>query len=259
MKSSMIIGRASDVGRARKVNEDALCILVNPEIRPGLNALLAIADGMGGHNAGQIASRMAVEYLCQCYSNMRENEKVEGRYGDSSLEVDMLRTNIEQLNIKIYTHSLSSKELNGMGTTLVVALLVGDRLLIGHVGDSRAYFISRNQISQITEDHSWVAEQIREGLMQPDEAEVHPWRNMISRAIGTQENVSADIHTTKIGVGDTIILCSDGLHSMVTEEEILEMVASNTSHQAACENLVNLANLRGGPDNITVIVASKTE
>lgn len=259
MKSNIIIGLASDVGRARKINEDATCVLVHPEIRSGLNALLAVADGMGGHKAGQVASNMAVDLLCQCYSNTKVNDPFNRLPSDFNEEADLLKINIEQLNTEIYSHSLSTEELSGMGTTLIAALLTDDRLLIGHVGDSRGYLISNNQISQITEDHSWVAEQSRLGLLQPDEVELHPWRNVISRAIGTQKDISVDINKSKINIGDSIILCSDGLSSMVTEDEMLEMLNRNISPQTACENLVNLANLRGGPDNITVVVARRSE
>ena len=168
-------------------------------------------------------------------------------------EAYLLRSNIEQLNAEIYTHSLSSNELYGMGTTLVTVLLTGDRLIVGHVGDSRAYLISIEQIKQLTDDHSWVAEQMRAGLMQPRDAEVHPWRNVITRAIGVQPDVSVDITSTKVSTGDTIILCSDGLSSMVTEYEILRTVINDHFPQTICENLVNLANLKGGPDNITIV------
>ena len=259
MKSNIIIGKASDVGRARKINEDATCILVNPEIKAGLDALIAVADGMGGHNAGQVASNMAVEFLCQSYSGTSENGLVGQLRSDDNNEANLLRGNIEKLNTEIHNRSLSMKKLNGMGTTLVTALLTNNRLIIGHVGDSRAYLISNDQISQLTEDHSWVAEQIRLGLMQPEEVELHPWRNIISRAIGTQKDVTVDINNTKISIGDTVILCSDGLSSMVMEEEILETVINNKSTQTACENLVQIANLRGGPDNITVVAATKCE
>ena len=258
MKSNITIGKSSDVGRARKINEDAICILVNPGIRTGIDAFLVVADGMGGHNAGQTASTMAVEFLCGRYSDTSENEIVAELPADLEGEADLLRSNIEQLNTEIYTHSFSSNNLNGMGTTLVAALLTGDKLVVAHVGDSRAYSISNNQIIQLTEDHSWVAEQIRKGLMQPEEAEVHPWRNMISRAIGIQKEVSVDISKFNINKGDSIILCSDGLSSMVTKDEILKILSANISPQTACENLVNMANLRGGPDNITIVVATRS-
>jgi serine/threonine protein phosphatase PrpC len=259
VSANLVTGRASDIGRVRKVNEDAACILTNPGIRPGLDALLAVADGIGGQNAGQTASSMAVEILCRHYSDMTEYKKGNSNCSGIIDEAELLRSTIELVNADIYNHSLFVKELNGMGTTLVAALLAGNRLITGNVGDSRAYLIDNDRIVQLTEDHSWVAEQVRSGLMQPEEAEVHPWRNVISRAVGTQADVSVDIRNTEITTGNTVILCSDGLCRMVTEDEILEAVISEDSLQTVCENLVNLANIRGGPDNITIVAATRID
>jgi protein phosphatase len=221
----------------------------------GLDALLAVADGMGGHNAGRVASDMAVTFLCQRYSGRSGNEADMHIAADTRDEAEQLRSNIEQLNTEIHAHSLSDFKLNGMGTTLDAVLIAGNRLIVGHVGDSRVYLISSDEIKQLTEDHSWVAEQIRAGLLEPEEAATHPWRNVISRSVGNQPDVFVDISSIGITAGDTIILCSDGLSSMVSEQEILHMVTGDRLPQTICENLVNLANLRGGPDNITVVAA----
>ncbi len=255
MSAALTIGQISDVGRVRKVNEDGVCALVSPNVKISLDAFLAVADGMGGHNAGRVASNMAVTFLSRCYSSTTGNENTARIPSDISAEADLLRTNIKQLNNEIYAHSLSKNELHGMGTTLVTVLITGDRIIVAHVGDSRAYLISTHQIRQITDDHSWVAEQIRAGLMQPEEAEMHPWRNVISRAVGIQPDVCVDITSARFTFGDTVILCSDGLTSMVTNEEILQTVVNEHSPQTVCENLTHLANRRGGLDNITIVAA----
>jgi protein phosphatase len=229
VKATITVGYVSAIGQVRDENEDSYCVLVGSEAVDSVDAFLVVADGMGGHRAGRVASSMAVTFLYQCYSAIIGNKMTDRIPSDISDAGSLLRRNIERLNAEVHTYSLSRNELNGMGTTLVTALIAGDSLLVGHVGDSRAYLVSNDQIRQLTDDHSWVAEQIRAGLIQPEEAEVHPWRNVISRAVGNQPDVSVDVTSIQFATGDTVILCSDGLSSMVVEDEILRVVIKDGS------------------------------
>ena len=232
----LIVQGKTDKGLVRKENEDAFCIEKDL-------ALLAIADGMGGHASGEVASKMAIEVLTD--SLKKEGEPLPQR----------LYSGIKLANRTIYEAAQSRAELNGMGTTLTALQLDGNRLNIAHVGDSRAYLIRGGVIEQITDDHTIVSEEVAQGRMTREEAARSDMRNILSRALGIGPEVEVDIEELTVSEGDQFVLCSDGLSELVSEDEILLEVRSSKGPEIACGELVNLANQRGGNDNITVIVA----
>ena len=220
----------------RKENEDAFCIEKDL-------GLLAIADGMGGHASGEVASKMAIEIL-------RESLKKEGEPLP-----DRLSSGVKLANRMIYEAAQSQPQLNGMGTTLTALQLDGNRLSIVHVGDSRAYLIRGGVIEQITDDHTIVSEQVARGMMTREEAARSDMRNILSRALGVAPEVDVDMEELTVSEGDQLVLCSDGLSELISDDEILAEVRSSKRPELACNELVNLANQRGGEDNLTVIVA----
>ena len=233
----MKIGRkavVTDTGRRRLGNEDAY--VFEPP-------LFAIADGMGGARAGEIAAGLAAAAL-------------EERGADAD-GVDGLASVIAEANRRIWERSLADPATTGMGTTVTVALVdeAGERVLFGHVGDSRAYRLRGDTLEQVTTDHSLVAELVESGVLTPEEAERHPQRSAITRALGTEPAVEADVFTIDADPGDLFLLCSDGLSDMLTEDEIAEALeAADRDPQAAGAALVAAANSRGGDDNITVVL-----
>ena len=237
------VAARTDLGRVRENNEDKFDFFDpdEPELLARRGSLFAVADGMGGHAAGQIASELALKQTLRVY------------YQDSDqYPADALRAAISEANSLVHDTASALVERSGMGATLTVAVIWGDRLIVGQVGDSRAYLVSR-EARQVTEDHSWVAEQIRLGALTEADARNSPFRNVITRAVGTSPTVNVDIFEEELREGDTVVLCTDGLHGNVTLEEIAA-AASKGPSEAALE-LVELANERGGNDNITVLIA----
>jgi len=226
----------TDKGLVRKVNEDAFCIETDL-------GLLAIADGIGGHASGEVASKMAIEIL-------RDSLKKEGEPFPERLDLG-----VKLANKTIFEAAQSQSQLNGMGTTLTAVQLIGNRLGVAHVGDSRVYLIRGGVIEQITDDHTIVSEQVARGMMTREEAARSDMRNILSRALGIGPEVKVDLEELTVSEGDRVVLCSDGLSELVSEDEILSEVQSSNRPDLACNELVNLANRRGGEDNITVIVA----
>jgi len=221
----------SDTGRKRRRNEDAY--VVQPP-------LFAVADGMGGAQAGEVASRLAVEALADDG----------GGTGGESRVLEL----IQEANRRVYEHQGSNSDTSGMGTTMTVALVEDGIVTIGHVGDSRAYLVRDGAVDQLTEDHSLVAELIRSGKLSPEEAESHPQRSVITRALGSDPDVDVDTFTVEAQPGDVFLLCSDGLTSMVGDEAILDAVEGHRDDlDGAASELVQLANRAGGEDNITVV------
>jgi protein phosphatase len=229
-----MIGRAAavtDPGRTRRHNEDAY--VIEPP-------LFAIADGMGGAQAGEVASRLATAAL-----------KEAGANGGGEQRISDL---IQVANRRVYDRSSSDPNTSGMGTTITVALVEDDRVSFGHVGDSRAYLIRDAQMEQLTEDHSLVNELLKTGKLSREEAETHPQRSVITRALGTDPDVDVDTFSVRAETGDLFLLCSDGLTDMVSEDSILEVVEQNRGDiDAALRGLVKAANRGGGQDNITVV------
>jgi serine/threonine protein phosphatase PrpC len=230
-----MLGRAaglSDTGRRRRHNEDAYVV------RP---PLFAVADGMGGAQAGEIASRLAAAALEEPLS-----ERQDGQARVVSL--------IQEANRRVHRRSLEDPQASGMGTTMTVALVDESIVWIGHVGDSRAYLLRDGALQQLTDDHSLVAELVRSGKVPAEDAQSHPQRSVITRAVGTDPDVDVDTFPVEPRIGDVFLICSDGLTDMVDDETIREIVAQNTNDlDAAARELVRLANRRGGEDNITVV------
>lgn len=225
----------SDIGR-RPNNEDAVYALESEG-----KYLFAVADGMGGYSGGEVASKIAVEALKDFF--LEDDEKIPVK----------LKEVIQLANKQIFERSHSSLEFSGMGTTLSIAVISGEKLHIAHVGDSRIYRVRDNEIMQLTQDHSLVAEALRMGTITPEEAKRHPMRNVITRAIGTELELEVDAAEEQIAHDDIIVLCTDGLSNYVEDGEIKKLVKQYEPEQA-CEKLVKLAKDRNGADNISAIV-----
>ncbi len=241
----------SDVGRKRKGNEDAL--FLNPEQK-----LYVVADGMGGHAAGEVASRVAVDAINEFVTLTGGNEEITWPFGldDSiSYEGNRLKTAIRHANRRVLEATRESAEYEGMATTVAAVLVDGDTAHLAHVGDSRIYLWSGGAISQLTSDHSWVNEQIQSGVISPEQARSHPLRNVVTRALGGRADLVVDIQSRRMGPGDVLLLCSDGLTTMIADEDIARILAEAPGDVArAATALVDEANERGGEDNITVVV-----
>lgn len=243
------VGAKTDLGSVRENNEDKFDVLepADPGFLAAKGRLYGVADGMGGHSAGQIASELALKTVIQRY------------FRDPSPHVvESLREAISEANRVVYETAQLIPERQGMGTTLTVAVLREDRLTVAHVGDSRAYIIRGGEARQLTHDHSLVAEQVRMGAITAEDAAVSPLRNIILRSIGTGPQVDVDFYEVSVQVGDYLVICSDGLTGHVSAEEIAEYVASPVARRRgpsmAAYRLVDLANIRGGRDNITVLI-----
>jgi protein phosphatase len=235
----------TDVGRVRTSNEDCMGLF------PDLN-LFVVADGMGGHAAGEVASSMAVESLRESLS---KNEGADTH----SPAPHRLEKAIKSSNQKIYEAGKQSPALAGMGTTIVSVLLDQDTAYIGYVGDSRVYLFRQNEISQLTTDHSLVNEYLKKGMMTQQEAERHPLKHVLSRALGTALAVEVDILSVPLKSEDILLLCSDGLSNTVTQQIMLQTLKQSTGNlQEACQQLIAQGNNRGGVDNITVILIQCT-
>ena len=252
MSAMKIICEAlSDVGRKRKGNEDAL--FLNPEQK-----LYVVADGMGGHAAGEVASRVAVDAINEFVTLTGDNEEITWPFGldDSiSYEGNRLKTAIRHANRRVLEATRESAEYEGMATTVAAVLVDGDTANLAHVGDSRIYLWSGGLISQLTSDHSWVNEQIQSGVISPEQARSHPLRNVVTRALGGRSDLLVDIQSRRMDPGDVLLLCSDGLTTMIGDEEIARILREAEGDVArAATSLVEEANHRGGEDNITVVL-----
>ena len=232
----------TDLGKKRKNNEDGF--FVDNKL-----GLFVVADGMGGHLGGEVASDIAVkaisEYVKQNISLEDSKEKV----------FQLLMGAIYKANEEIRKRAAKNPSLTGMGTTVVVALLRGERLYIAHVGDSRAYIIKERNIEQVTEDHSVVVQLVKANRITPEEAKTHRLKHVLSQAVGTSINLSPDIQDKELNKGEYLLLCTDGLTDMLSDEEIFSIVSKNGNHiEKSCKELVSLANEKGGKDNITVVL-----
>jgi len=236
------VGFRTHPGLVRESNEDSLFVDANLGI-------FMVADGMGGHNAGEIASSLAVRSLS------RFVVEALGKGKDAFL---VLREAFVAVDAAILDISQSRASWSDMGTTAVIAIvdLDSEQVIVGHVGDSRAYIIGESGIKRLTEDHSFVAQWVSEGIISPEEARTHPARHGIFMALGVGDELQPSISAWPFAVGDRLLLCSDGLTDMLWDEEICDIILEASSAQDACDNLVSLALDRGGVDNVTVVVAS---
>ncbi len=243
------VGGSTDKGKVRSENQDAYCTIIPPVAPPGVAGVLAVADGMGGHQGGATASRIAIQTLVEEYAG--EVPDPDATITGSS-NLDRVTGAIRLGNARV-REMASSPQLAGMGTTMTVVSLKGQTLSIGHVGDSRAYLVRNGGTVQLTRDHSWVAEQVASGYMTAEEAESDRRRSVLTRAVGIEADVTVDQSDVDLEPGDLIVLCSDGLHGRVSDSEIAR-VASENSPERTAKELVRLANAAGGQDNITVVV-----
>ena len=227
----------TDVGRRRENNQDQLLVDEQRDV-------YAIADGMGGHAAGEVASSIAIKALAETINDISDEEA-------NQLLVDAF----QEGNRRICESVLARGEWRGMGTTIVALVRRDDRVIIGHVGDSRSYVLRDGSLMQLTDDHSWVAEQVRMGLLTNEEAHKHPMRNIVTRAMGNRLELEVDVSEQSIQPGDVFLLCSDGLNSMLGDDQISEILSRHQDDPVqACRALIDAANESGGDDNITVIV-----
>jgi serine/threonine protein phosphatase PrpC len=238
----LVFAAATDVGRMRKNNEDSYL---------SSKPVAAVADGMGGHSAGEVASAIAIEELAA----LRDR----GPWGNETAATDDLRQAILRANRRIREMAASDRKLNGMGTTLVALLEDGDMVHVANVGDSRGYLLRQGELSQVTVDHSLVQELVDDGRLSPEDAERHPQRSVITRALGIDPEVEFDLFTYKLQVGDRLLLCSDGLSDVVEPAQIRKVLLRIPSAQRAARELIGVANEQGGPDNITVIVVDAVD
>ena len=241
---------ATDVGLRRKLNEDSL--LVDADL-----GLFVVADGMGGHNAGEIASHLAVETVGNFVQRSREEDEITWPYGVDpklSLNSNRLLTAVMLANKRVWKEADNRQDYTGMGTTIVAALVNGETISFVSAGDSRAYRLRSSEFRQLTVDDSWVQAAVDEGVLLPEEAETHPMKNIITKAIGAKEDI--DVHVEEHGLedNDLYLLCSDGLHGMIPEREIAEMVrAGGESLEGLVSELIEKANANGGKDNVTAL------
>ena len=231
----------TDIGRKREVNQDY--VFVSDQPVGNIPNLLIVADGMGGHNAGDYASKFVVQVLKKELEKSRED-------GPRA----MLKKAIASANHQLIAESKTDAKLEGMGTTLVAAAVIEHTLYFANVGDSRLYLLN-DEIRQLSKDHSLVQEMVRLGGLNAEEAKHHPDKNIITRAIGVKEDIEIDFFEYRLKKGDIILMCTDGLSNMVEDEEIFQIVRSSRDVVEAVEQLIERANSNGGKDNIGVIVA----
>jgi PPM family protein phosphatase len=241
----LTVAQRTDVGRKRQHNEDSVAYIIpkDQQLLESKGALFIVADGMGGHAAGEVASEIAVDTVCTLY------------YQDADTDIPLsLRRAIQYANATIYQRATENAQHSGMGTTCVAAVLRGTTAYIANVGDSRAYLVRKGHVRQISQDHSWVAEQVRMGQMTVEEAQLHSMRNIITRSLGPFPEVEVDVFVEQVEEGDAFVLCSDGLSGMISDDEITNIV-EHFGPQESVYRLVEYANAQGGMDNITAIVA----
>lgn len=234
-----MLGALSDVGNIRQINEDYLSYYEDEDI-----GVYIIADGMGGHNAGEIASALAVEKVLEYVKDHRNDEEIK----------KLVQNSIMHANRAIFDKSEENNSLKGMGTTITVYISNGKSCLVANVGDSSCYIVREGKLSKVTKDHSLVQQLVDEGSITEAEARRHPNRNIITRALGTCWEVEVDIFGLQKDGLEKVILCTDGLTNEVQPDEILECIQKNENNGEACRELINLAKSRGGRDNITVMV-----
>ncbi|MBE6015840.1 MAG: Stp1/IreP family PP2C-type Ser/Thr phosphatase [Lachnospiraceae bacterium] len=231
----------TDIGKKRSVNQDNIFFSTTPV--GNLPNLFVVADGMGGHKAGDYASRYATDVVIESIMNNTDTHVV-----------SIITKAVNDANNKVHIKAGTQEEYNGMGTTLVIATIVDNKLITANVGDSRLYLIEDGKIRQVTEDHSLVAEMVRMGQIDEKEARERPDKNIITRAIGVSEYIQADFFTNELENNDYVLLCSDGLTNMLEDGEILSIVDSDIDIEKKASDLIDSANLKGGKDNIAVII-----
>lgn len=232
----------TDIGKMRDMNQDYYYISNNDKNY----GLYILADGMGGYEGGEIASKLATESVIEYINNKFEE------YNKKENILKLINEAIEYANTKIYEKSQETEELEEMGTTLEVCLIIDDDIYIGHIGDSRIYTVQNNKLTKLTTDHSYVEQLVKDGTITREEAATHPKKNMLIKALGCLGKAKPDVFKEKLNLNDTIFICSDGLTNMVKDEEIESILNEEIENKA--EKLIEKANNAGGYDNITTII-----
>jgi len=233
----------TDIGNIRENNEDVLYSSIDPV--GNLPNLFLVADGMGGHKAGEVASRSAMEFFLKYIG--------EAPCNDGEL-LDYMTEAVKYANNAVFELSLTDMAYFGMGTTLSACVVADGKVFIAHIGDSRIYLVNSGKLQQLTNDHTFVGEMVRAGQFSKEEAERHPSKNALTRALGVERDVSADAPVAAVTSGDMLLLCSDGLNNMVTENDIVKILTSNKDVEKKADTLIERAKKNGGMDNITVVV-----
>lgn len=238
---NILVSGCTDIGRIRRSNEDSYGIY------PNLH-LYVVADGMGGHVAGEVASRLAVEAIRSSFAATLKN-------GDSLSSSQRLVQSIQEANEEIIRTSREDPRLIGMGTTVVAVLLDKDTAQVAHAGDSRVYLLRNQEIKQLTHDHSLLNEYLQRGLLTLEKSEGYPYKHIITRALGSHPLVEVDLQTVQLRPGDCFLLCTDGLTNMLVEEDIRSILLTmDNDLEKGCHRLIDLANAKGGEDNITAVL-----
>lgn len=240
----------TDVGCVRKHNEDSF--LSEPSL-----GLFLVADGLGGHAAGEVASRIVVETVSQFIAQTMEKDRTWPVQYDPSLSYNGNRLKVALLlaNRAIVEDIRQNPERETMGSTVVAALFHGPKVTLAHVGDSRAYVVDPKGIRQVTKDHSWVAEQVANGILTASEARVHPFRNVITQALGNGGDLDVEVQELELSKSERLLLCSDGLSGMIGDQQISDIIGTSKDIATAVESLISTAKDHGGEDNITAILA----
>jgi len=238
-------GELTDIGKRRSHNEDSFYSYANNKYYYAM-----VADGMGGHFAGEIASNMAIYEIKKYFANHFKDDM------DCFQVGEVVKQAFIKANTAVYEYAKQNLNVMGMGTTVTFAMVYGDKIISANVGDSRTYIINDREIKQITRDHSYVAELVARGQITPQQAKNHPKRSYITRAVGTEETVDVDINYVSYD-NETVLLCSDGLSNLVEDKEIQNIVGNKKNLGRCAKKLVALANHRGGTDNITVVLYRK--
>ncbi|OGO14601.1 MAG: hypothetical protein A2030_08405 [Chloroflexi bacterium RBG_19FT_COMBO_50_10] len=245
------MGRRTHPGKTREENEDSLLCLTLSRIQQGVSqpaGLFAIADGMGGHAMGDLASSLAIQTIVQKASS--ELASLQNLTPEEY--ISWLKDAVQAANLTLFESR--QKADNDMGSTLVCALLLGNQAYLAHLGDSRIYLLRDKSIQQLTSDHSLVQQLVTNGQISRDEARFHPQRNVILQSLGEKAQAEADIYTQELLPGDRLLLCSDGLSGMLDDQKIRIIIHESQSPQVACDYLIDAANLAGGEDNISIIL-----
>lgn len=250
----LICAGITDVGNAREHNEDDFYL------SDGNEALCVVADGMGGHRSGEVASAMAIKAMVEYYRETMSQEDLEEASEDGEEPVELiqrrLRQAVQKANEAVYTAASESEMYRGMGTTIVSGFFTDHDVFLANIGDSRAYRLRDGDLEQRTEDHSLANEYMRMGILAAEDMEYFPYKNVITRACGLAANVEVDVHREKLQPGDLFVFCTDGLTDMVADDQLRELLLEEDDDlETLCETLVDTANEQGGDDNITVILA----
>lgn len=241
----------TNVGMKRAHNEDSLYL-------PESERLAIVADGMGGHASGEVASKLAVETIAGFFKTTQDEQQLTWPFKmdrGHRYDINRLITAIKLANLKIHEQAQRDPNCHGMGTTVLSTLFLDDALIVGHVGDSRLYRKRDGALEQLTEDHSLLNDYIKMKHLSPEEIAAFPHKNVIVRALGMRDTVQVDVYVDSPRMGDVYVLCSDGLSGMVADEQIAEIAGSDRDLDGICEELIALANRNGGLDNVTVITA----